>query len=172
MNALEERIAVAAQQLSRGLIQAERRIVFAESCTAGLVIASLGAIAGVSECLCGSMVTYRGSSKTDWLGVEPEDVERDDAVNEAVALAMATGVLNATREANLALSITGHLGPNAPQHLDGLAFVGCAVRDGVVTARAFKLMGATRWERQHEAAAIVLETAYLALPPPHVNATS
>ena len=45
-----------------------RRIVFAESCTGGLVAATL-AIPGISDSLCGSAVVYRLDTKTRWLGI-------------------------------------------------------------------------------------------------------
>ncbi len=48
------------------------RIVCAESCTAGLVSATLAAIPGASKFLCGSAVVYRNATKTNWLHVPAE----------------------------------------------------------------------------------------------------
>ncbi len=107
------------------------RIVFAESCTAGLIAASLARFPGISEHLCGSAVVYRNATKTAWLGVSAQDLadESIGPVSKAVAAAMATGVLKRTREADLAASVTGHLGPDAPPELDGVIYVAVARRD-------------------------------------------
>ncbi len=127
----EQTIQLYALQVSELLKAKHSRIVFAESCTSGLLAASLGRIPGISEVLCGSAVTYRNATKTGWLGVESELLEdpRVTAVSDPVARQMAAGVLQMTLEANLAVSVTGHLGPDAPADKDGLAFVGILQRD-------------------------------------------
>jgi nicotinamide-nucleotide amidase len=112
------------------LEQHEDRIVCAESCTAGLVSATLAAIPGASRFLCGSAVVYRNATKTSWLQVPADllsDPARGDVCHET-AVRMAEGALTATPEATIAVSITGHLGPQAPEGLDGVAFIGWAWR--------------------------------------------
>jgi len=49
-------------------------------------------------------------------------------VSEQVARQMAWGVLEQTAEADLAISVTGHLGPEAPAGYDGLVYSGCLRR--------------------------------------------
>ena len=49
----------AARRLAKILAATNHKIVFAESCTAGLVAQSLSRIPGISPWHCGSMVTYR-----------------------------------------------------------------------------------------------------------------
>lgn len=106
----------------------QRRVVFAESCTAGLVSAVLARIPGISEFHCGSAVVYRIPTKAAWLGV-PESILQDPGpVSDVVARAMVTGVLSQTPEADLAAAITGHLGPLAPVDQDGLVYVGVGWR--------------------------------------------
>ncbi|WP_237225720.1 CinA family protein [Rubinisphaera sp. JC750] len=119
-------IARAARNLRTALENKNQRIVFAESCTAGLMATTLSQIAGVSEILCGSAVTYRNATKSAWLDVSQEvlDDPKIGPVSEVVARQMAFGVLHKTREASIAVSITGHLGPHAPENLDGVAFAG------------------------------------------------
>lgn len=122
-------ISLAREVLTR-LEQHGDRIVCAESCTAGLVSATLAAIPGASKFLCGSAVVYRNATKTGWLKVPAdllEDADRGDVCHET-ALRMAEGVLGTTPEATLAVSVTGHLGPLAPEGLDGVAFIGWAWR--------------------------------------------
>ncbi len=57
-----------AQRLVDVLKRLDTKIVFAESCTAGLVSATLARVPGVSAYLCGSAVTYRDEVKTAWVG--------------------------------------------------------------------------------------------------------
>ncbi|MFG0296798.1 MAG: CinA family protein [Maioricimonas sp. JB045] len=120
-----------ARQLGESLKATGRRIVFAESCTAGLVPATLAQIPGISEFLCGSCVVYRNGTKAAWLGV-PAELLDDPAigpVSEPVARAMSRGVLERTPEADLAVSVTGHLGPHAPEGFDGVIWIGSALRE-------------------------------------------
>jgi len=138
------------------------RIVFAESCTAGLVSASLAGVPGVSEHHCGSAVTYRNDTKQRWLGVDAELIRQHTAVSEAVAREMARGVLQRTPEATVSLAITGHLGPQAPEGFDGLVFVAAARREATVQdlfVERIELQSDSRLERQQEAAACVLRLA-------------
>jgi len=118
--------------LAEVLKQSNTKIVFAESCTAGLVAATLGGVSGISQWLCGSAVVYREATKTAWLGVPPnlfDDQGGPGAVSDAVARRMAIGVLSATPEADWCGAITGHLGPQAPVPLDGLVYIAIAHRD-------------------------------------------
>ena len=117
-----------AQEVAALLHQAGRKVVFAESCTAGLISATLGRVPGVSAVHCGSAVVYRLATKTEWLAVPADVLDEFGAVNEPVATMMAEGVLARTSESDIAVSITGHLGPNAPSEQDGLIYVGIAVR--------------------------------------------
>jgi nicotinamide-nucleotide amidase len=118
-----------AEQLAESLQSQRCRVVFAESCTAGLVSAALGRIPGISEYHCGSAVVYRLETKTRWLGVPAELLSDPGPVSEIVANRMAAGVLANTPEADWSAAITGHLGPKAPEGLDGRAFIGIARRD-------------------------------------------
>lgn len=150
----------AAKQLVRRLAETGTRVVFAESCTGGLIAAELAKIPGVSEFLCGSAVTYRSDTKVQWLGVSSDDIQQHTAVSRPVALQMASGVLARTPEASMSASITGHLGPDAPPEFDGVIFVAIATRNrdgslGEECAR-YQLAGSERLERQREAAELVL----------------
>src|SRR5262245_19572825 len=118
----------AARRVARLLEQTSHKIVFAESCTAGLVATSLSRIPGISARHCGGMVTYRNETKTAYLGIAPTVLIRPGPVSELVARQMAEGVLDKTPEATIAASITGHLGPNAPPKLDGLVYVAIGFR--------------------------------------------
>lgn len=153
-------------QLAKSLGEFRTRIVFAESCTGGLVSAELTGIPGISEWFCGSSVTYRCATKTAWLGVSEKVIETKTAVSDIVASQMASGVLRRTPEAGLACSITGHLGPSAPEGFDGLVYIGTARRqqDGeCVKVIEHRLQTRGRSDRQREAAELVMRTALRAL---------
>ena len=121
----------AACRLAAALQAAGRRVVFAESCTGGLASSLMSEIPGVSESFCGSAVVYRNATKEAWLGVDGEWLSDPEIgpVSRQVAEAMAIGVLRSTPEADLAASITGHLGPQAPVALGGVVHISVAERD-------------------------------------------
>ena len=149
-----------AKSLARQLGELGVRIVFAESCTAGLVSATLARVPGISEWHCGSAVVYREQTKEEWLDVPRTQIDRFTAVSDTIARRMAVGVLAHTPEAHIAASVTGHLGPDAPHQQDGIIYVGFARRQGDRIAdggaKRYALSERTRLKRQKEAVAIVL----------------
>ncbi len=101
-------------------------LVLAESCTAGLIAATLARVPHMSRRLAGSFVVYQVDSKTAWLGMSSDMIQQHDVVSRVVAESMATQALDRTPHANLAMSITGHLGPDSPPELDGIAWLAIA----------------------------------------------
>lgn len=118
-----------ARQVAALLQQTGEQLVFAESCTAGLASATLAGVPGISQHFCGSSVVYQIPTKVAWLGIAPDLIETNGYVSEEVALAMAQGVLNNTPHATLSASITGDLGPNAPEETDGTAWIAVLSKD-------------------------------------------
>lgn len=104
-------------------------VVTAESCTAGLVAAALTVAAGSSDVVERGFVTYSNAAKAEMLGVEPEVIEREGAVSEAVARAMVAGAL-ARSHAGLAVSITGIAGPGGGSPLKPIGLVHFGVARG------------------------------------------
>lgn len=168
--------AIQAQKLARQLATLESetgsptRIVFAESCTAGLVAALMGQIPGISQFLCGSMVTYRESAKQQWLQVSQETLKQFTAESIEASKSLALSILKITQEADISAAITGHLGPfpeNEPSEKDGKIFVVVARRESesvsVISTDAVQLQSSTRIDRQHESAAAVLNAVHDAL---------
>lgn len=121
-------LSTAAHALAARLRQQNKKIVFAESCTAGLCAATLSRIPGISNYLCGSLVVYRNATKVAYLGIDSEWLDKVDAVSRETAQAMVENALRMTPEADLAFSITGHLGPGSPEGLDGVVFIGAQRR--------------------------------------------
>ena len=107
------------------------KIVAAESCTGGLVAATLTEIAGSSDVFERGFVTYSNQAKIAMLGVPAAVLEAHGAVSRETAEAMAAGAL-AHAPADLAVSITGIAGPGGavPGKPVGLVHFGGATRGG------------------------------------------
>ena len=115
----------------------------AESVTGGLVTARLTDVAGVSDVLRGSIVSYASEVKFDLL-----DVPQGPVVSERAAAAMAIGACRVLA-ADVGLSLTGVAGP-AEQ--DGMAvgtlFVGLAGLRPEPVVGAFRMPGQREQMRQ------------------------
>ncbi len=81
-------------------------LVTAESCTSGLIAATLADVPGAGQLLDCAFVTYSVEAKQRCLGVKQETIEQNNLTSEAVAREMALGALNRSR-ANLSISNTG-----------------------------------------------------------------
>ena len=128
-----------ARRLAELLGRQQRTIVFAESCTGGLISATLAEIPGISRWLCGSAVVYQEATKTAWLNVPSSILKEFGPVSAETAEAMALGVLRTTPQAAVAAAVTGHLGPQAPAEQDGLLYAAVAVRE-VASAMGMSLV--------------------------------
>jgi nicotinamide-nucleotide amidase len=102
----------------------------AESCTGGLVCASLTEVAGSSEWFERGYITYSNEAKMECLGVPGKLLEVYGAVSEEVAKAMAEGAL-IKAGVNAALSITGIAGPSggSKEKPVGMVCFGWAIRN-------------------------------------------
>jgi nicotinamide-nucleotide amidase len=106
-------------------------IVTAESCTGGLLAAVLAEAPGAARQLQGGFVTYTKDQKTIALGIPRALFERESAVSEAVARAMAEGALGRSI-ADVSVSITGVAGPESDEDGNpvGLVHIAAARRAG------------------------------------------
>ena len=93
-------------------------IAAAESCTAGMFTARLVNVAGASDVLNESFITYANEAKMKYLGVKEETLNTVGAVSEETAKQMAEGV-----------GITGLAGPGGetPEKKAGLVYIGVSV---------------------------------------------
>ena len=82
----------------------------AESCTGGLVAATIISVPGSSAVINESYVTYSNEAKTKLLGVPEEDIAINGAVSEVVARKMAYGVRKESG-ADIGVAATGIAGP-------------------------------------------------------------
>lgn len=123
----------------------------AESCTGGLVAATISEIAGSSAVLDRGFVTYSNEAKQQMLGVTPATIDVYGAVSRECAHEMAKGAL-AHAPVDLAVSITGIAGPTGavPGKPIGLVFFCAASRSGRVIAhdRKYGNIGRTNVRRE------------------------
>ena len=120
--------------LGRGLT-----VAVAESCTGGLVAASITEVPGSSGYFLGGIVSYADTAKAALLAVPEATIEAHGAVSAQVAVAMAMGARGSFGAA-LAVSITGVAGPDGGTDAKpvGLTYVGLAdARGGEVRRYTF-----------------------------------
>ncbi|OBK16060.1 competence/damage-inducible protein A [Mycobacterium asiaticum] len=121
---------------------AGRKIVTAESCTAGLLAARLTERPGSSDYVAGGVVSYSNQAKIDLLGVDAALIEEHGAVSEPVAEAMAAGALKRF-DADTAVAITGIAGPGGgtDEKPVGTVCFTVALADGRTVTRTLRLPG-------------------------------
>ena len=102
-------------------------VAVAESCTGGLVAATITDVPGSSGYFLGAVVSYADAAKAAILGVPEATLAAHGAVSAQVAVAMATGA-RARFAAALAVSITGVAGPDGGSESKpvGLTYIGIA----------------------------------------------
>lgn len=122
------------ESAARLLAEAQARgytLVTAESCTGGLIAATLAAVPGASASLERGFVTYSNEAKAEMLGVPAELIAEHGAVSREVALAMVAGAL-AHSPADIAVAVTGIAGPGGGTATKpvGLVHIASARRGG------------------------------------------
>jgi nicotinamide-nucleotide amidase len=122
------------ESAARLLAEAQARgytLATAESCTGGLIAATLAAVPGASASLERGFVTYSNEAKSQMLGVPPALIAEHGAVSREVALAMVSGAL-AHSPADIAVAVTGIAGPGGGTATKpvGLVHIAAARRGG------------------------------------------
>jgi nicotinamide-nucleotide amidase len=130
------------------------RLVTAESCTGGLIVASLTEIPGSSDWIECGFVTYSVDAKQRMLGVRAETIAHHGAVSEPTAREMALGALERS-QADVAVSVTGIAGPSGGDVLQpvGTVWFGWALRTPgeIVFESAVHVFEGSRTEVRHAA---------------------
>ena len=99
------------KSLATLLLDKNMKLVTAESCTGGLLAATITHKAGATQIFDRGFITYSNASKCEELGVTEETISLHGAVSAQTAEAMASGALKNSK-ANIAVSITGVAGPD------------------------------------------------------------
>ena len=135
MNVLADDLIAAATELLDLCKDAGVILATAESCTGGLIAATLTEVAGSSAVVDRGFVTYSNEAKNEMLGVPMELIIEHGAVSEPVARAMAEGALRHSRAA-ITIAVTGVAGPGGGTEAKpvGLVHFGCASSTGTTVA--------------------------------------
>lgn len=103
-----------ATKVGAHLLDSERRLVTAESCTGGWIGKVLTDVPGSSRWYLGGAVSYSNTLKQSLLGVLPSTLARHGAVSRETAREMAIGALE-TLGGHIAIAVTGIAGPDGAQ---------------------------------------------------------
>ena len=99
-----------AEVIGRELVQQNKKLAVAESCTGGYISHLITSVSGSSEYYNGSVTSYSNEMKEKLLGVSRENLEKYGAVSEQVAREMVEGVKR-VMNADYAVATTGIAGP-------------------------------------------------------------
>lgn len=140
-NIYEQHNTLIAEVVSKMLIEKNLTISIAESCTGGLVSATLINYPGISSVFMEGCVTYSNKSKINRLGVDSNTLEIYGAVSEETAREMAEGIAK-NFNTNVAISTTGIAGPEGgtSDKPVGLVYIGIYI-NGKTTVNKYILPG-------------------------------
>ena len=127
--ALPDNLDEQAERLMHRLCDRELTVATAESCTGGMLAALLTDIEGAGHGFDRGFVTYTKGAKQDLLGIGRDILDKNEAVSEVVARAMAEGALERSR-ADIAIGVTGFAGPAGDGCEEGLVHFALARRKG------------------------------------------
>ena len=141
------------EQVVALLIEKGLSITTVESCTAGLIGATLVNVPGVSKVFSEGYITYSNSAKIKLVNVKKETLEQYGAVSREVALEMVEGAARKSK-ADVAISATGIAGPDGgtPDKPVGLLYIGLSIH-GKVSVYELHLQGSreeNRWKTVEE----------------------
>ena len=125
-----------AERLQGVCLGRDLTVAVAESCTGGLVAATITEVPGSSGYFQGGVVSYANAAKEALLDVPAHVLAAHGAVSAQVAMAMATGA-RARLGASIAASVTGIAGPDGGSEAKpvGLTYVGIADTGGTDVRR-------------------------------------
>ena len=127
--ALPDHLDEQAERLMHAVCDRELKLATAESCTGGMLAALLTDIEGCGHGFDRGFVTYSKEAKQELLGIDRGLLDKNDAVSEVVARAMAEGAIERS-QADVAIAVTGFAGPAGDGCEEGLVHFALARRDG------------------------------------------
>lgn len=138
------------ERLAEKCLSEQLKIATAESCTGGMVSASITDLAGSSQWFDAGFVTYSNEAKMNMLNVKSETLADHGAVSEPVVEEMALGaVLNSG--AQYAVSISGVAGPGGGTKDKPVGMVCFGVSDGSQSEMTTKQFDGDRAEVRRQA---------------------
>ncbi len=123
-------------EVAKLLVDNNLKIAVAESCTGGLVSATLINYPGISSVFMEGCVTYANEAKMMSLGVKEETLNIVGAVSEECAREMAEGV-SKRHNTNIGLSTTGIAGPEggSEEKPVGLVYMGITINNKTIVKK-------------------------------------
>lgn len=130
------------KELADILIEQDKMLVTAESCTGGWVAKCCTDLPGSSTWFDRGFVTYSNEAKQEQLGVEHATLEKNGAVSLPVVEEMAFGALKHSA-ADISVAITGIAGPGGGSEYKpvGTVWIGWGLKDGGVHSICFQFEG-------------------------------
>ena len=137
-----------AEAIVKILKENKMTVTTVESCTGGLMSATLVDVSGASEVFHQGVVTYANEAKISLVGVKESTLAAFGAVSEETAREMAEGGAK-TAKADACLSVTGIAGPGGgtKEKPVGLVYIGCYL-NGTTTVEKNIFSGSRREVRQ------------------------
>ena len=122
--------------VAKMLVENNLKIAVAESCTGGMVSASLINYPGISSVFMEGCVTYSNEAKMKSLGVKKETLDVYGAVSDKCAKEMASGVA-ARYNTNIGIATTGIAGPDGgtDEKPVGLVYFGIYINGKVISKK-------------------------------------
>lgn len=118
------------------LLESEKTLSIAESCTGGLVSSLMTDVSGSSWYTKCNFVTYANEAKVQYLGVQEETLQKYGAVSAETAQEMVQGLLTKT-DSDFALATTGIAGPTGGSESKpvGLVYIGVGTKGDIKVCR-------------------------------------
>ena len=139
-------------------IQSKQKLIFAESCTGGMMAAKITSQAGASQYFLGSLVVYSNELKQKYLGVSDRTLREKGAVSKEVVSEMLEGLFIHT-EADYGIAVSGIAGPDGGSPSKPVGTIWAAMgkkgeipdlwtfhtqlnREGIILLTTYRLLGA------------------------------
>ena len=118
------------EEVVKKLLEKNLTITTAESCTGGLIAATIVNVSGASGCFNEGYITYANEAKVRLLGVSEESIRSFGVVSDVVVAEMAEGALKRANS-DVAVAVSGIAGPlgGSPEKPVGTVYIGICLRD-------------------------------------------
>ncbi len=143
-------ITLRAEELLTELKSRKNTLAIAESCTGGLIAASVTSVPGSSGVFERGFVTYSNAAKVDMLGVRQATISKYGAVSTEVAEEMSQGAI-VHSEADVSIAVTGVAGPGGSESKPEGLVCFAATMDGYTSSWKFEFGAVGRSKVREEA---------------------
>ncbi|MEQ9437461.1 MAG: competence/damage-inducible protein A [Cyclobacteriaceae bacterium] len=152
------------------LVEEEKTLAAAESCTGGFVAHTITSVPGSSRYFKGGVVTYSNDLKTGLLGVSEEVLAAHGAVSEETIRAMAEGV-RTRLQTDFGIATSGIAGPDGGTPEKPVGTVWVAVADAHQTVAKKLTLSQNRLVNIQRSSVVVLDMLRQAIRKPLANQT-